>query len=242
MIAPAFASTLLLVEDDPDMAANIGAYLERRGWAVHHAATGALALHLVTERNFAVIVLDRGLPAIDGLEVCRRLRGGLSRHVPILMLTAADRLEDRLEGFAAGVDDYVVKPFALAELAARITALARRAGGQPPGSGTAVLRCADLVLRPEVRVVTRAGRTLSLTNMGFMILELLLRRSPAVVAREEIERTLWGDEPPGSDALRSHLFALRAAVDGAGGEPLIHTHRGVGYQVARMTEAEDAPT
>ena len=237
MTATAPDSTVLLVEDDADMAANMGEYLERRGWSVHYASTGALALHLAAERDFAVIVLDRGLPLIDGLEVCRRLRAGPVGQIPILMLTAADRLEDRLDGFAAGVDDYVVKPFALPELVARLTALVRRAGGRPAGVAAGVLRCGDIELRPDLRRVTRAGRKLQLTNMGFAILELLMRRSPAVVPREEIERALWGDEPPGSDALRSHLFALGAAVDGEGGEPLLHTHRGIGYQLASQTGA-----
>jgi DNA-binding response OmpR family regulator len=198
---------------------------------VHHAATGALALHLVLGQSFAAVVLDRGLPGLDGIEVCQRLRHGLDRKVPVLMLTAADRLEDRLSGFAAGVDDYLVKPFALPELQARLTALVRRAQGAAPSSAGEVLRCADLVLSPGTREVSRAGRPLVLTNMGFALLELLLRRSPEVVRRDELEQALWHDEPPGSDALRSHWFALRNAVDGPPAPPLLHTHRGVGFQV-----------
>jgi DNA-binding response OmpR family regulator len=225
------ALPLLLVEDDADMAANIADYLGRRGWTVHHAATGALALHLVLGQSFAAVVLDRGLPGLDGIEVCQRLRHGLDRKVPVLMLTAADRLEDRLSGFAAGVDDYLVKPFALPELQARLTALVRRAQGAAPSSAGEVLRCADLVLSPGTREVSRAGRPLVLTNMGFALLELLLRRSPEVVRRDELEQALWHDEPPGSDALRSHWFALRNAVDTPPAPPLLHTHRGVGFQV-----------
>ena len=225
------ALPLLLVEDDADMAANIADYLGRRGWTVHHAATGALALHLVLGQSFAAVVLDRGLPGLDGIEICQRLRHGLDRKVPVLMLTAADRLEDRLSGFAAGVDDYLVKPFALPELQARLTALVRRAQGAAPSSAGEVLRCADLVLSPGTREVSRAGRPLVLTNMGFALLELLLRRSPEVVRRDELEQALWHDEPPGSDALRSHWFALRNAVDGPPAPPLLHTHRGVGFQV-----------
>ena len=226
------ALPLLLVEDDVDMAANIADYLGRRGWHVHHASTGPLALHLVVGQSFAAVVLYRGLPGLDGIEVCQRLRQGRDRKVPVLMLTAADRLEDRLGGFAVGVDDYLVKPFALPELQARLTALVRRAQGAAPSGPGEVLRCADLVLCPGTREVSRAGRPLALTNMGFTLLELLLRRSPEVVRREELEQALWRDEPPGSDALRSHWFALRNAVDGPPSAPLLHTHRGVGFQVS----------
>lgn len=222
---------ILLVEDDLDMADNIGDYLDRRGWRVHHAANGALALHLIMENQFAAIVLDRGLPGIDGLELCRRLRAGAQRQLPVLMLTAADTLNDRLAGFSSGVDDYVVKPFALPELHARLTALVRRSEGVAGGQGGELLRCADLEMNPTTRVVSRAGQTLTLTNMGFAILEILLRRSPGVVRREEIEEALWGEMPPSSDALRSHVFALRTAVDGPFPDPLLKTHRGVGYQI-----------
>jgi DNA-binding response OmpR family regulator len=222
---------LLLVEDDWDMAGNISDYLEAQGWRVRHAANGALALHLMHEERFAAVILDRDLPALDGLEVCRRLRQGPAQQLPVLMLTAADQLEERLEGFAVGVDDYLVKPFALPELVARLGAVLRRGGGVAPKSEGEVLRCADLELRPGLREARRGGRLLALPNMGFAILELLLRRSPEVVRREELEEALWRDEPPGSDALRSHIFTLRAAVDGPSAVPLLHTHRGVGFQI-----------
>ncbi len=229
------SAPLLLVEDDLDMADNIGDYLDRRGWRVHHAANGALALHLIMETQFAAVVLDRGLPGIDGLELCRRLRDGAARHLPVLMLTAADSLDDRLAGFSSGVDDYVVKPFALPELHARLTALVRRSEGRSAAAAE-VLRCADLEMNLGTRVVSRAGQAISLTNMGFAILEILLRRSPDVVRREEIEQALWGEMPPSSDALRTHVFALRTAIDGGSSPSLLWTHRGVGYQL----EARDA--
>lgn len=226
------ASTLplLLVEDDTDMAGNVSDYLERRGWTVHHARSGALALHLVTEQRYAAVILDRGIPGLNGVEVCRHLRRGQCRNLPVLMLTAADSLAERLEGFEAGADDYVVKPFALPELLARITALVRRASGERQ-MGRELLRCADLEMDPRMREVRRGDRILKLTNMAFAVLEVLLRRTPEVVSRDEIEQALWADNPPGSDVLRTHVFALRAAVDGDGEVPLVHTHRGVGYQV-----------
>lgn len=221
---------LLFVEDDLDMAESIGEFLERRGWRVEHARNGALALHLAAAERFAVIVLDRAMPALDGIGVCRVLRAGPSAAVPILMLTAADSLAERLEGFDAGVDDYLIKPFAPAELHARLTALVRRSEAGA-ASGARVLRCADLALDPSTREVLCAGRPVILTNMGFAILEILLRRAPAVVPRSEIEEKLWGDEQPGSDALRSHIFALRAALEEGGSATLLRTHRGIGYQI-----------
>jgi DNA-binding response OmpR family regulator len=224
------SAPLLLVEDDLDMAGNIGDYLDRRGWRVHHAANGALALHLLLETKFAAVVLDRGLPGIDGLELCRRLRDGVAQDLPVLMLTAADALDDRLAGFSSGVDDYVVKPFALPELHARLTSLVRRSEGRRAAAGE-LLRCADLEMNLGTRVVARAGRAVPLTNMGYAILEILMRRSPEVVRREDIEQTLWGEMPPSSDALRTHVFALRAAIDGDAKQPLLWTHRGIGYQL-----------
>lgn len=227
---PAPGQRLLLVEDDLDMAESIGDFLGRRGWRVEHARDGALALHLATAQRFAAIVLDRAMPALGGIEVCRVLRNGPSATVPILMLTAADSLTERLEGFEAGVDDYLVKPFAPQELHARLTALVRRSEAGA-GRGAPILRCADLELDPSTREVRCSGQPVALTNMGFAILQVLLRRSPTVVPREELEAELWGDEPPGSDALRSHVFALRAALEAGGGAALLRTHRGVGYQI-----------
>lgn len=240
-MSPSPELPLLLAEDDWDMAGNIADYLGARGWQVQHAANGALALHLLQAERFAAVILDRDLPALDGLEVCRRLRQGPAQRVPVLMLTAADRLEERLEGFAAGVDDYLVKPFALAELHARLGALRRRGGGLEPSVEGEVLRCSDLELWPGRREVRRSGRRLELTNMGFAILELLLRRAPEVVRREELEAALWGDALPGSDALRSHIFTLRAAVDGASPRPLLWTHRGVGFQIRDPGPEEEPP-
>lgn len=230
------AEPVLLVEDDLDLAGNIQDYLEHQGWRVDYAPDGGLALHRLLAGRHAAAILDLRLPGLGGLELCRRLRAGAGTgsRLPVLMLTAADTLNDRLAGFEAGADDYLVKPFALPELLARLQALVRRA--QPHlATGAAVLRFADLELDPALRMVKRAGEVLPLTNMGFALLEILLKRAPAVVPRAEIEHHLWGDEPPGSDALRTHLAALRAVVDRAPWTPLLHTHRGIGYQLLAPT-------
>ncbi len=226
----AAALPLLLVEDDADLAATVEEYLARRGWEVEYAANGARALAMLLDRSYALMVLDQRLPGINGLDLCRRVRSGVAPQLPILMLTAADALEDRLAGFAAGVDDYLVKPFALAELAARLTALARRTSeGRAPAEP--LLRYADVEMDLSLREVRRGERVLELTRMGFTILELLLRRAPAVVPRSDLERHLWGEELPGSDALRTHIHALRSAVDPPGTRMLLHTHRGIGWQL-----------
>jgi DNA-binding response OmpR family regulator len=222
---------VLLVEDDFDLAGNIQDYLEQRGWGVDYVSNGALALHRVNERTHAAVILDIRLPVIDGLEVCRRLRNSLAPRIPVLMLTAADLLDDRLTGFTAGADDYMVKPFALPELLARLRALVRRSSALSPSSG---LRLHDLELNPSTREVRRGARRLVLTRMGYSILEYLLARSPAVVPRRELEHHLWADDPPGSDALRTHIATLRAEVDRAERTALLHTHRGVGYQMVVM--------
>lgn len=219
---------VLLVEDNFDLAGNIQDYLQQRGWGVDYVPNGALALHRVSEQTHAAVILDLRLPVIDGLEVCRRLRSSIAPRIPVLMLTAADLLDDRLIGFAAGADDYMVKPFALPELFARLRALVRRSSALSP---TSVFRLHDLELNPSTREVRRGARRLVLTRMGYSILEYLLARSPAVVSRKELEHHLWADDPPGSDALRTHIANLRAEVDRAEGTALLHTHRGVGYQM-----------
>jgi DNA-binding response OmpR family regulator len=225
---------VLLVEDNFDLAGNIQDYLEQRGWSVDYVPNGALALHRVSEQTHAAVILDLRLPVMDGLEVCRRLRSGIAPRIPVLMLTAADLLDDRLTGFAAGADDYMVKPFALSELLARLRALVRRSSALSPSS---VLRLHDLELNPSTREVRRGERRLVLTRMGYSILEYLLARSPAVVLRQELERHLWADDPPGSDALRTHIATLRAEVDRAERTALLHTHRGVGYQMTMIEPA-----
>jgi DNA-binding response OmpR family regulator len=226
---------LLLVEDDIDLAATVRDHLERRGWSVEHAPNGAKALALVMEHSYALVILDQRMPGLTGLELCRRMRGGIARHLPVLMLTAADSLEDRLAGFAAGVDDYLVKPFALAELQARIAALIRRAAPERWSAETS-LRFSVLELDRDQHRARRGERVLDLTRMGYSILELLMRRAPSIVRRQELERHLWGEELPGSDALRTHIYALRAVLDSPGEPAMLVTRRGVGYQLIASPE------
>jgi DNA-binding response OmpR family regulator len=219
---------ILLVEDNQDLAANIGEFLESRGDVVDYAADGVTGLHLASTHRYDAVVLDLGLPGIDGLALCRRLREDTRSDVPVLILTARDTERDKLTGFELGADDYLVKPFSLPELHARLKALGRRAVGRAE-----VLQIADLSFDVRALIVRRRGRRIDLTPAGLRLLERLMRASPGVLSRRDAERAIWGEEPPDSDAaLRGHIHALRQALD-QGFEPkLLHTVHGVGYRLA----------
>ena len=218
---------VLLIEDDLDIAGNVGDFLEAAGHQVDFAYDGISGMHLALTREFDVIVIDWMLPGMPGTDLCRKLRREAQSRVPALMLTARDTLADKLEGFEAGVDDYLVKPFALQELEARLRALDRSRRSAPRE-----MTVADLVLDPETRTVRRNGQRLEVHGAAFEILCLLMERSPVVVRREELEARLWGDDPPQSDVLRSHIYALRRAIDKPFDRELLHTVRGYGYQLA----------
>ena len=218
---------ILIVEDNVDIAENIADYLEQQGHVLDFAMDGIGGLHLALTHDFDIIVLDIMLPGMDGLTFCRKLRKEADKNTPVLMLTARDTLSDKLEGFDAGADDYLVKPFALEELAARIGVLARR-GGQ---ISSAPLCVADLEADIGKRQVQRAGRQIELNRAGFRILIMLMQAYPKVVTRKELEHALWGDVPPGSDALRSHIYALRRAIDRPFKHSLLETIHGVGYRL-----------
>lgn len=219
---------ILVIEDNPDLNANLIDYLGGRGHSVDVAYNGYAGLGFALENPYDAIVLDLMLPGIDGLEVCTRLRReGIV--TPVLMLTARDSLEDKLDGFASGADDYLIKPFALLELEARLLALSRR---PRPESGSQPLRVADLVLDTGTWRVTRGGQPIELSPIPLKLLELLMQRAPQVVSRAELERAIWGDSPPDSDALRAHLHSLRNAIDKPFAVPLLHTVRGFGYRLS----------
>jgi len=204
----------------------VGDYLEAKGYTVDFAADGHLAMRLATSEHFDAIVLDIMLPGLDGLEVCQRLRRDAQLTTPILMLTARDQLDDKLKGFDVGADDYLVKPFDLPELVARIEALLRRGKGM-----TSMYRVGELAMNLETMEVQRHGVDIKLSKTLFDILRILLRESPKVVPRETIERELWGDDLPDSDTLRSHLYNLRRAIDRPFDQPLIETLAGRGYRI-----------
>jgi two-component system, OmpR family, response regulator MprA len=224
-VTTADAATVLVVDDDPALRQALRLALQLDGYRVEVATDGARALAALPEVRPDLLVLDLMLPYVGGLEVCRRMRAAGDR-TPILALTARDQVDDRVAGLDAGADDYLVKPFALAELLARLRALARRAG-----DGTAAeLRCGDLVLDPATRQGVRGGRRFDLTRTEYALLELLLRNAGRVLTRELIVDRVWGfDLEPASNSLEVFIGYLRRKL----GEPkLIHTVRGVGYRLA----------
>lgn len=224
---------LLIAEDNRDILANLADYLALEGYEVDCAQDGLTGLHLAATNHYDLIVLDIMLPGLDGYALCQRLREGERRDTPVIMLTARDALDDRLLGFRSGADDYVTKPFALPELAARIEAVLKRSRA----GGRRRLQVADLSYDLDTLEVTRAGQPLKIGPTGLKLLAVLMQKSPSVVSREVLEASLWGDAPPDSDSLRSHIHSLRQQVDKPFAAALLHTVHGVGFRLA----AHDKP-
>ena len=216
---------VLVIEDQPDILQNIADYLELKGYLVDCAYDGLGGLHLAVTKSFDLIILDLMLPGMDGITLCQRLRQEARMQTPIIMLTARDSVDDKLTGFQAGADDYLVKPFALPELHARVEAVLRR--GQAGLQN--LLMVGDLSYDMNSLEVSRQGTTLKLSPIGLKILETLMKRSPHVVKREVLEELLWGEFLPGSDSLRSHIHTLRQTIDKSFEPPLLHTVHGIGY-------------
>jgi DNA-binding response OmpR family regulator len=228
---------VLIVEDNRDICDNIAAYLAKHSYVMDFAYDGISAMQLALTNPFDVIVLDLMLPGMDGLSFCQKLRTDAEITTPVLMLTARDTLDDKLKGFAAGADDYLVKPFALQELHARLQALYKRSHGRTDN----LLAVADLTLNRATQQVHRAGQRIDLSAAGMRLLQRLMEQAPSVVARDELETLLWADEPPDGDALRSHLYKLRQVIDKPFNNPLIHTVHRIGYRLAEdAADAEDA--
>jgi two-component system, OmpR family, response regulator MprA len=216
---------ILVVDDEPQLRRALERALKLEGYEVGLAADGEEALHAVSDASPDAVVLDVLMPKRDGLSVCRELRQR-GNHTPILMLTARDAVEDRVDGLDAGADDYVVKPFALEELLARLRALLRRSDNGVDGA----LSYANLTLDPATREVRRGDRDVDLTKTEFALLEHLLRHPRLVLTRSQLFEAVWGyDFGPRSNSLEVYVGYLRRKTE-AGGEPrLIQTVRGVGY-------------
>ena len=218
---------ILVVEDNAMLARNLADGLEQHGHSADFAADGEHGLRLALANDYDVLILDLGLPRIDGLEVCRRLRAQASRRVPVLMLTARDTLPDKLSGFDSGADDYLLKPFALEELMARCNVLARRHTLHQDH----VLAVGSMRIDRQALQVTRNGQGVELTPAGYQILLALAEAHPRVLTRSELTRVLWRDEPPDSDALRTHLYQLRQKLDKPFAQPILVTVHGVGFKL-----------
>ncbi len=217
---------ILVVDDEPAVRRALERALRLERYDVDLAADGREALDTLAEHQTDVIILDVMMPEIDGLEVCRRLRAA-GDHTPILMLTARDAIDDRVTGLDVGADDYLVKPFALRELQARLRALLRRASEDGDGE---VLRFGDLTLDPAAHEVRRGERVIELSKTEFMLLELFMKHPKQVLTRSTIFESVWGyDFGPTSNALGVYMGYLRRKTE-EGGEPrVLHTVRGIGY-------------
>ena len=216
---------ILVIEDQPEILQNISDYLELKGYLVDCAYDGLGGLHLAVTQPFDLIILDLMLPGMDGITLCQRLRQDAKISTPIIMLTARDSVDDKLTGFKAGADDYLVKPFSLPELHARVEAVLRR--GQAGMQN--ILKVADLTFDMNSLEASRQGAPLKLSKIGLKLLEKLMKSSPHIVKREVLEELLWGEDLPGSDSLRSHIHTLRQTIDKPFGKPLLHTIHGIGF-------------
>jgi DNA-binding response OmpR family regulator len=208
---------VLLVEDEIDLATTLIDYLELEDIACDYAANGLAGQQLLNENQYDMVMLDINMPRMNGLTLCEKIRAK-GDETPVLMLTARDTIADKLAGFKAGSDDYLVKPFDMLELVARIHALANRRSGQ-----ARVCTVEDLIVNFSKKTAQRKQRLLQLTPTAWIILDVLMHKSPNIVTRDQLSRAVWGDEIPDSDSLKVHLFKLRQQVDGKNEEKLIHT-------------------
>ena len=219
---------ILVVDDEPAVRRALERALRLDKYEVELAVDGEEALDRLAERPVDAVILDVMMPGVDGLEVCRRMRAGGDR-TPVLMLTARDAIDDRVLGLDVGADDYLVKPFALRELQARLRALLRRAGDDDDDA-METLRFADLVLDPVAHEVHRGDRLVELSKTEFLLLELFLKHPRQVLTRSTIFENVWGyDFGPTSNALGVYIGYLRRKTEGEGESRLLHTVRGIGY-------------
>lgn len=226
-------ATVLLIEDHNDIAEMVIAYLENRGFSTDYAADGVTGLHLAISNDYDAIILDLMLPGMDGLSLCTKLRNEGRKDTPVIMLTAKDTLKDKISGLETGADDYLIKPFAIKELEARVMALIRRSRGEVAQE---TLEVGDLSIDTATITVTRGDVSLTLTPIAYKILCILMRASPNVVSRRELERQVWGDVLPDSDTLRSHIYNLRKIIDKPFESQLLHTVQGGGFKLIAADE------
>ena len=217
-----------MVEDDQALAAALNGGLTAQGFAVDGAGSAERALDLLAMNPYDAIVLDLGLPGMDGMTVCRKLREEAGKDIPVLMLTARDTLEDKLEGFARGADDYLVKPFALKEVEARLTALHKRHAGRVTSS---TLTSGELSLDPRTLLIRFRGKEVKLPPKCIRLLETLMTEPRRVFSRRELESSVWGEEQETSDTLRSHMHVLRRELARAGGYDPVENVHGLGYRL-----------
>ncbi len=228
------APRILIVEDDFSIASNLHVYLERHGFAIDVAYSGHAALHRVSVDHYDCVLLDIGLPGLDGHTLLRRMREELALTTPVLVVSARSDLSDKLAGFGHGADDYLTKPFALAEVEARVRALLHRAGAPSRDAGR---RVGELRFDPAAHEARVGDRPVRLTPKAAKLLELLTRQVGKLVKRSDIEAELWSEGPPHPDALRAQVHNLRRTLSEAGFDGLETVH-GVGYRITDRRGAQ----
>ncbi len=219
----------LIIEDNKEIVENMYDFFDDPCYTLDSAQDGLTGLHLATSNQYDIIILDLALPGMDGISLCKRIREDGCNTTPIIMLTARHTTNDKIIGLKAGADDYLVKPFSLLELQARMGALVRR--NKEYDSGSIALRVGDLEYQLSTLEVKRENRIISMPPVLLTILETLMRRSPNVVTRGELEFAIWGDSPPESDALRTHIHALRTVIDKPFKSDMIMTIHGIGFRL-----------
>jgi DNA-binding response OmpR family regulator len=224
---------VLIIEDDNSIAANLYDYLEARGHAVDAAGDGITGLHLAISHDFDAILLDLNLPGLDGLTLCRKLREEAGKDTPVLMVTARDTVDDKVDGLAHGADDYLVKPFSLREVEARLAALDRRHAGKVRPRAVQV---GGLHFDPRTVTLTCDGRPVKLPPKCLRLIETMMRDPDRVFSRADLEAAVWGGEPITSDMLRSQMYLLRRALTLAGGKDPIENVHGLGYRLVVKSE------
>ncbi|MEP1448222.1 MAG: response regulator transcription factor [Paraglaciecola sp.] len=216
---------VLLVEDDIDLATTIVDYLEIESIECDHASNGLMGLNLVENNQYQMMILDINMPKMDGLTLCNTLRER-GMDIPILMLTARDSLENKLQGFEAGSDDYLVKPFAMKELVARVQVLAKRRSGEAKR-----LVLGELSIDLTQKIATIAQSPLKLSPITFKLLEILVRAAPQAVSRQKIMQLVWGEEQPDSNSLKVHIHHLRKQLEAVSADIDLVTVSGVGFAI-----------
>lgn len=220
--------SILLIEDNVTIAKQLAEFFEGHAWHLDFAQTGKQGLALALSHSFDVVLLDLNLPDIDGIELCRKIKSQSDINLPVLMLTARDSFEDKAEGFSGGADDYLTKPFDFRELALRCQALARRSELHKAQR----IEIGDLVIDKNQHLASRENKALKLTNIGFQILASLAQAYPQAVTRSQLVQKVWGEDAPDSDALRSHIYSLRSALDKPFAYGMLETITSVGYKLS----------
>lgn len=217
---------ILIVEDNMDLSESIADYLSIHEYDCDFAYNGKAALEFILNNEYDIFIFDIAMPKMDGLELCTTIRNTYNIQTPVLFLTARDTLKDKVIGYETGADDYLVKPFELKELLLRIKAIYKRII-----NNNTILTIKDLSINLNTKLVTRKNKEIYLSPSAYKILVLLMQKSPNVVSRQELEYTLWGDEIPDSDSLRSLIYKIRKQIDKSFDKQLLHTVKGQGFKI-----------